>query len=131
VFDWNRTGLDNKPRALHVEQSLANIDFKDIEPGLIPSRYSRNETLKVRYVLRDPLFMVDACVARRGLRFYLRSDAYQILAVLKGRLGVGHGELELELGAGQFCLLPACLDRVRLLAERQTEYLHIQHGEGS
>lgn len=34
VFDWNRTGLDGKPRALHVAESLASIDFDDIEPSL-------------------------------------------------------------------------------------------------
>ena len=27
VFDWNRVGLDGQPRALHVAQSLASIDF--------------------------------------------------------------------------------------------------------
>src|SRR5579859_6328112 len=35
VFDWNRVGLDGKPRELHVEKSLASIDFNDFEPGLI------------------------------------------------------------------------------------------------
>ncbi len=34
VFDWNRTGLDGKPRALHVAESLASIDFEDHEPEL-------------------------------------------------------------------------------------------------
>lgn len=34
VFDWNRVGLDGKPRQLHVGQSLASIDFQDFEPGM-------------------------------------------------------------------------------------------------
>jgi mannose-6-phosphate isomerase len=34
VFDWNRAGLDGRPRELHVEQSLQCIDFSDIEPTL-------------------------------------------------------------------------------------------------
>ena len=34
VFDWNRIGLDGKPRELHVAQSLASIDFNDFEPKL-------------------------------------------------------------------------------------------------
>ena len=33
VFDWNRVGLDGKPRELHVAQSLASIDFNDFEPA--------------------------------------------------------------------------------------------------
>ena len=34
VFDWNRAGLDGKPRALHIRESLASIDFADVEPAL-------------------------------------------------------------------------------------------------
>ena len=34
VFDWNRTDSDGKPRQLHVEQSLACIDFSDSEPEM-------------------------------------------------------------------------------------------------
>jgi mannose-6-phosphate isomerase len=34
VFDWNRLGLDGRPRELHVEESLRNIDFNDFEPAL-------------------------------------------------------------------------------------------------
>ncbi len=32
VFDWNRLGLDGKPRALHVQESLESIDFHDTAP---------------------------------------------------------------------------------------------------
>ena len=34
VFDWNRCGLDAKPRQLHVAESLASIDFNDHEPAM-------------------------------------------------------------------------------------------------
>lgn len=34
VFDWNRVGLDGKPRDLHVEESLRCIDFDDVAPSL-------------------------------------------------------------------------------------------------
>lgn len=36
VFDWNRVGLDGKPRALHLDESLRSIDFEDVRPGLQP-----------------------------------------------------------------------------------------------
>ena len=28
LFDWNRLGTDGKPRALHLEESLASIDWQ-------------------------------------------------------------------------------------------------------
>lgn len=127
VFDWNRAGLDGKPRELHVEKSLESIDFEDFEPRLIQSRYSRNETLAVRYLVDDSLFRVDACKVKRGGRFHLRSDGLQIVGVLRGRLEIRHGETLLELKAGQFGLLPASLGRVGLQAVTQVEFLHVQN----
>ncbi len=37
VFDWNRVGLDGKPRQLHIAESLASIDFTDFEPAMQPA----------------------------------------------------------------------------------------------
>ena len=34
VFDWNRMGLDGRPRELHVAESLRCIDFADFAPAL-------------------------------------------------------------------------------------------------
>ena len=36
VFDWNRSGLDGTPRDLHVQESMACIDFQDFEPSMNP-----------------------------------------------------------------------------------------------
>jgi mannose-6-phosphate isomerase len=33
VYDWGRVGLDGKPRAMHVEQSLKSIKWDDFEPS--------------------------------------------------------------------------------------------------
>ena len=38
VFDWNRLGLDGKPRELHVAESLESINFDDPEPGVAEQR---------------------------------------------------------------------------------------------
>lgn len=125
VFDWNRKGLDGKPRELHVPQSLASIDFNDFEPRLIRSKYSRNPILKVRYLVDDPLFRADACLVKRGQQFHLRSESAQILAVLSGHLTIA-GEPALELAPGQFALVPASVGRVTLKADTQSEFLHVQ-----
>ena len=40
VYDWNRTGLDGKPRDLHVSESLQCIDFSDVEPKMDSAKWS-------------------------------------------------------------------------------------------
>jgi mannose-6-phosphate isomerase len=126
VFDWNRVGLDGRPRQLHLAASLASIDFQDHEPALIGSAYSRNPTLSIRYLVQHPLFVVNGCRVRRGQRFYLRSPGFQILGLLSGVLSLSGGGQQLELAAGQFVLLPAALERTALTALQKTEYLHIE-----
>jgi mannose-6-phosphate isomerase len=123
VFDWNRVDREGKPRALHVEESLASIDFNDFEPEVITSKYSRNPTISVRYIVDDPLFMVNGCKVRRGQRFYLRVQTPQIIGLLRGRLRVGQGDTAVTLQPGGFCLVPASAERVALEAEKQVEYL--------
>lgn len=34
VFDWNRTGLDGRPRELHIEEALLSTDFGDFAPQI-------------------------------------------------------------------------------------------------
>jgi mannose-6-phosphate isomerase class I len=83
--------------------------------------------LKVRFLVDDPLFRIDACQVKRGQRFHLRSDGLQIIALLKGRLEISHGETKLLLNPGEFALLPASLGRASFTAETQVEFLHVQN----
>lgn len=45
VYDWGRVGLDGKPRALHIKESLASIDWEDFEPLPIKTNLSKGELL--------------------------------------------------------------------------------------
>jgi mannose-6-phosphate isomerase len=128
VFDWNRMGVDGKPRALHVRESLASIDFHDYEPRLVASKYSRNPKFAVRYLVHHALFHIDACKVKRGERFYLSGETLQILGLIKGRLVISHGEHEVRIEAGGFVLLPASLGRVTVKADTAVEFLQVQPG---
>src|SRR5437868_10317599 len=63
VFDWNRAGLDGKPRDLHVDQSLASIDFNDFEPSLIQNDFSGTGPARVRPLVNSSFFKVEAVSA--------------------------------------------------------------------
>lgn len=45
VYDWGRVGLDGKPRALHVKESFASIDWDDFEPLPMKTALSTGELL--------------------------------------------------------------------------------------
>jgi mannose-6-phosphate isomerase len=93
VFDWNRTGLDGKPRALHVAESLASIDFEDHEPALAKSGTETVASCAEFHVEHWPLPSPRADTSADGV----------IFTVLSGTVECG-GE---QFGQGQFFILPA------------------------
>ena len=93
VFDWNRTGLDGKPRALHVAESLAAIDFSDHEPALAQPDGETVASCAEFHVEHWPLAAPRADTSKDGV----------IFTVLSGGVKCG-GE---EFVRGQFFLLSA------------------------
>jgi mannose-6-phosphate isomerase len=126
VFDWNRAGLEGKPRELHVAQSLASIDFNDFEPSLIGGEFAGTGPTKVRPLVRDPLFGVEAHQATTGAGLPLQPSKLQIIAVLAGQVRVRDARVDVPLLMGQFCLVPASLEGVTLLAETPATFLRVE-----
>jgi mannose-6-phosphate isomerase len=123
VFDWNRLGLDGKPRELHIPESLASIDYDDFEPSLLPSQ---NSAEQMRPLVRDPLFIVEAHHAGASTSVPLLPNKMQIIALLAGRAQVSNGHESVPLAPGQFCLVPASLAQVALRAETPVTFLRVQ-----
>jgi mannose-6-phosphate isomerase len=125
VFDWNRVGLDGKPRELHVAQSLASIDFNDFEPKLVASEYLAAANFKFRYLVQDPLFEVQEMVFENAGSVSPAGQYLRIIALVKGSATVigGENKISIELKPGQFCLIPACLKGVEIQAQSQTAFL--------
>ena len=128
VFDWNRVGLDGKPRELHVAQSLASIDFNDFEPKLVPPKYNQAPKFKYRHLVQDPLFNVQEMLFETAGGFELAGQMLRIIAVVKGAATILDGESnnKVELKPGQFGLIPASLKGMKIKAAAQTTFLCVE-----
>ncbi len=124
VFDWNRVGLDGKPRALHIDESLASIDFNDFEPSVIQSDLESEPTGSVKSLVDDPLFQVVLRSLDSGQSRELNASVPVVLGVIQGNLRVQYGAATLSLEPGQFCLVPAACDDVELGSDHGSQYLH-------
>jgi mannose-6-phosphate isomerase len=126
VFDWNRVGLDGKPRELHVAQSLASIDFNDFEPELVSGEFFGDGKIKSRPLVRDKLFNVENLEMKSGATAKLKDRKLQIIAVVSGRIEIKSSSEIVNLSAGQFCLIPASLERTEISAKSDATLLRIQ-----
>jgi len=117
VFDWNRVGLDKKPRELHVAESLASIDFSDFEPALTDGEFTGDKTEKHRELVGDPLFTIEEfqmAQSAPGMDPAFEINKAWIAGVVKGKLLIEGNSVEVALSPGEFCLVPADLKSVSL-----------------
>ncbi|RYD37063.1 MAG: mannose-6-phosphate isomerase [Verrucomicrobiaceae bacterium] len=100
VFDWNRMGLDGKPRDLHVEQSLASIDFDDFETAM--------DTPDGETLASCEFFRTDRLLVKAGDSIGNPVPGrFSILSIVEGVLHAASGE---AFGKGSFLLLPKDAD---------------------
>jgi mannose-6-phosphate isomerase len=129
VFDWNRVGLDGKPRELHVPQSLASIDFNDFEPALVNRAETVGPNFCSRLLVQHPLFVVEQFRMTNAGRVKLPAGRMQIIGVVSGEVAVGSTAGNgVVLHAGEFCLLPACLPVAELIVTAGTQFLRAEAG---
>ncbi len=128
VFDWNRLGLDGKPRELHLKESLASIDFDDFEPSLARP-VPQPGPPKLASLVKHPLFNVEVGELAGGDKLRVASGQMHILGMVSGDSIVRSNGKDLALAAGQFCLIPASLEEVELQARSAVTCLRVGVGE--
>jgi mannose-6-phosphate isomerase len=126
VFDWNRVGLDGKPRELHVAQSLASIDFSDFEPKLVEEKFSGGGKIKLRPLVHDKLFNVEHLEMKNGAVAKLKEQKLQIVAAVSRQIEIKGDSENVNLSSGQFCLIPASLERTEIFAKSDAALLRVE-----
>jgi mannose-6-phosphate isomerase len=128
VHDWNRVGLDGKPRQLHVEESLASIDFDDVEPALITAAPNRQNGFEIRPLVDHALFRTDLISAKEVGALQPPAARLRVLAAVEGAITVRAGGVAQTLAAGDFCLLPAGVPETTINANAGARFLLVEAG---
>ncbi len=123
VFDWNRPGLDGRPRALHVAESLSSIDFDDVEPQLSGESATTSGVFTTTPLARHASFSVDLVRAAGRDAWSPEPDRFHVIANVEGEVVVAGGGHSTVLQAGQFCLVPAAVNDASLTAQPGSAFL--------
>lgn len=126
VHDWGRVGSDGLPREIHVEQSLACIDFQrgpvqPVSPVLLSCQGHHFEEL-----VRCPYFVIRRHQTVNPFPLKL-DDRFRILMLLNGSAQLQSSNGDLAVRTGTTVLLPADVDAVTVLPEGQVTVLEILH----
>jgi mannose-6-phosphate isomerase len=120
LFDWNRVGPDGRPRALHIEQGLAVVDFA--RGPIVPQRPRPTDRPQVSRLVECDKFLwdrwdFDSPLPAGG------DDRCHILTVLQGAVQIAGDPTTSPLSRGTTALLPASLGQVMLSPQGRTVLL--------
>jgi mannose-6-phosphate isomerase len=104
VFDWNRLGLDSRPRALHVSESLRSIDFNDVRPSLLPREHGDAP------VVECPYFRVEKWPLSGARGALDAAGRFAVFTVLEGKVDCAG----LAFEPGEFFFVPASLAQAQV-----------------
>ena len=113
VYDWNRVGVDGKPRPLHVDKAIDVINFAQVEPDKYsPQLIEQSHGLRREVITTCSYFNVERITLdKHGTAFQGRCDGstFEIWGIMSGQGRVVWTGAPLELSAVHFTLLPAIL----------------------
>lgn len=123
IYDWNRLGLDGKPRALHIEQALRALDFGEDAQG----RKTAKESGKILYgrtenttnpMLDTPHFQVNYLPLTQGVeKDFTGMDSFVVYLCSAGGGVIKADGKAVEIKQGELVLIPACCDLVDLFPD--------------
>lgn len=109
IFDYNRPGLDGKPRELHTELASQAIDYK------VYPEYRTEHTEDIgtaNEILNTPYFSIKVIETTEPFhRNMIKYDSFIILMILDGdcKLRVRSTGNEVTVPKGNSCLMPAAI----------------------
>ncbi|MBT3389141.1 MAG: class I mannose-6-phosphate isomerase [Chloroflexi bacterium] len=122
VFDWNRLGVDGKPRPLHVDKAMDVINFNQVEPGLRPPKLiATKQGIRRLELCRNKHFTIERIEMQPGSTYEgeCTGETMEIWGLIAGRATIN----AIEFQAIQFVLLPAVLGKFTIQAASETTFL--------
>jgi mannose-6-phosphate isomerase len=119
LFDWNRKGIDGKPRELHIDKAAAVLNYQAATSGEIEPLEYRFEGGKRRVLITDERFGVEELIVDNAARFYTESVC-TILTTKETAVRIRTTEGNFDVGPWSTIVVPAGVPRGEVEAEQPT-----------
>ena len=112
IWDWNRNGLDGKPRELHTELSVDAIDYKSYDSYKTRIEPELNGTVNLADCNYFTCNLID--LDRDMLKDYSLTDSFIIYLCTAGKAGIEWEEGKIEIAKGETIIVPAIMNKIRI-----------------
>ncbi|MFH1549365.1 MAG: type I phosphomannose isomerase catalytic subunit [Planctomycetota bacterium] len=126
VYDWNRVGLDGRPRELNVEKALDVINF-DAPPDEGVLRVDRSE----RRMITDCKYFTTEAITLAGnsVTESVSPERFEILCAVEGAGMIAWSGGEMDIAAGTSLLLPAAMGDYTVSSGKRLRILRTLPGQ--
>jgi mannose-6-phosphate isomerase len=125
IYDFDRVDDSGKPRQLHTEQALDALDFTKHDSYRTHYQPEFNKTVPV---VESTYF--NTSLIHFGMpvvKDYSGIDSFVILQCVDGECLVEYGEGTDSLKAGEVMLVPAIVDRIRIVPLKESKILEVYY----
>ncbi len=123
VFDYKRLTAEGQPRALHIEQALAVINFGEQGGGkLEPVRITRGAVTET-YFIACRYFAAEKWEFAERIAAVTRPEHFDLLILLAGSGRIEFGDAAADYAPAQVWLLPAGLGAYQMAPQSPTTLL--------
>ena len=129
LYDWDRTGLDNKPRELHIDQALDVIDWESNYKNLkITPGQEKKGTYSVKNYTHTSFFTVRQYIFSGTWENQTDERSFLILIATDGEGTIRYNRKHSEsISTGDLLLIPARLGDFLLTSDTEMSVLGITH----
>ncbi len=114
LWDYGRVGADGKPRALHIDQAL-DVAVRERRGPTLPYQPDREVPGgRIRHLVRDPRFTVDAIHLQGLIEDAARPESFVSLTCLDGEGALLWGGEAMPMKKGQTVFVPAGMGLFKL-----------------
>jgi len=124
IYDWDRVGVDGKPRELHIEHALNVLDYKAFASYKTSYEHQMNTSVKL---VECPYFSTQLVHVDKKIDLdYTSLDSFVIYMCLDGDMDISYdGGNPSKLVKGDSVLIPAALKLLRLNPNEESRLLEI------
>ncbi len=127
IYDWDRVDARGNSRELHTALALDAIDFEVHENYRTPYTRLPNQSVNL---IESPFFTTNLVCLQKPLRKNLEElDSFVIYLCIKGHLELLYRDGVILLNGGDAVLVPAELNEIKLVPEKETCLLEVYLSE--
>ncbi|MGG6230604.1 type I phosphomannose isomerase catalytic subunit [Tenacibaculum sp. SDUM215027] len=121
IYDWDRKDIDGNYRELHTEKALKAIDFS--AKSTYKTAYVKQENV-ANQVVTCPYFTTNILPVKGKKEIDLsEKDSFIIYMCVEGEVTFSYENQQEIVRKGETILVPACIDKVKVLSENSSELL--------